>query len=65
MTKHQGTCRTQLGTHQGRAAADANQATYEFGTELTDGGGVAAVTNQTYGESGQRTGADRRGQMTR
>ncbi|HYF94912.1 MAG TPA: hypothetical protein VD969_22080 [Symbiobacteriaceae bacterium] len=52
------------GRTRGQAAADPEKGTYEFGTELTEGGSLAAYKNVTYGASGQqRAGA--RGRQTR
>jgi|GEM_PF-2804600 len=53
------------GQTRGRAAANPDQGTYEFGTELTEGGGVAALKNATYGQSGQRSAGARMGKQTR
>lgn len=49
------------GRSRGRAAASPEQGTYEFGTELTEGGSLAALKNVTYGQSGQQTAGARRG----
>ncbi|HWI53592.1 MAG TPA: hypothetical protein VNT01_15750 [Symbiobacteriaceae bacterium] len=53
------------GRNRGLAAANPDQGTYEFGTELTHGGGLAALKNATYGQSGQQTAGARMGKQTR
>lgn len=52
------------GLTRGQAAANPEKGTYEFGTELTEGGSLAAYKNVTYGASGQARSRTR-GQQTR
>ncbi|HWI61121.1 MAG TPA: hypothetical protein VNT75_04770 [Symbiobacteriaceae bacterium] len=50
---------------RGPAAANPDQATYEFGSELAGDASVAAFKNVTYGESGQQLTGNRRGKTGR
>lgn len=50
---------------RGYATAEPEKGTYEFGTELTEGGGLSALKNVTYGASGQQTAGARRGKQGR
>lgn len=63
--KHLGAKLFADGLTRGNASAEPEKGTYEFGTELTEGGGLSALKNVTYGASGQQTAGARRGKQGR